>query len=43
MKSVLVGSESGNAYQAFREHLELIISFEVLLFENTYKIDQVCS
>ena len=43
MKSVLVGSESENAYQTFREHLELFIGFEVLLFENTYEIDQVCS
>jgi len=43
VKPVLVDSESENAYQTFCKDLELILGFEVLLFEDSYEINQLCS
>ena len=42
VKSVFTGGESEDAYQAHCEHFELILGFEAPLFENTYKINQLC-
>jgi len=41
MSFVLFGSGSEHTYQTLCESLELIISFEVLLFVDAYKMDQL--